>query len=165
MIISISARASNDSANRLFIHNSTKQGNSRILIYREAWIINGALRVCDMINVRNGVIKLFEGKPTDDEFAILSYIPQFELEGKYIDESFAITAHIPVDTFNYLLNLTNDQATIDIELGFDHLNTNIKQALCCGDDNDILWKLPNYTNSHFEIANEVEIMTSVKSKE
>ena len=164
MNINISIRMSNESSQRVFSHESTKDSNRRLLIFKKAWISYGRLRVGDKGEVRFGSIRIYEGHPPEDEFATFSYIPKYEYEGEIIPECFNATAHMPSDTFNFLLNLADEQAVLEAYLGFDMITGNFKHELY-GLDCDKYWDLTNRPEDcPFEVASALEIRTSKKEE-
>ena len=164
MNINISIRMSNESSQRVFSHESTKDSNRRLLIFKKAWIIYGRLRVGDKGDVRFGTIKIYEGSPPEGEFATFSYTPKFEYDDEVFSESFSATVHIPAETFNFLLNLTDEQAVVEAFLGFDMITGNFKHEIH-GLDGDKYWDLKNRPeDSPFEVASSIEIRISKKEE-
>ena len=160
--INIDIRLSNNQFKRRFLHESTKDGNRRRLVFQEAWIIFGSLIVGDKGEVRHGSAVIIEGEPSVREFATLSYIGEYESEGAINPTCFNAHAFIPADTFNYLLNLNDEQAIICLSLGFD-TKGNIKWD-SVGNNGEKYWDITNKPDSDcfFEIAEKVEICTYKK---
>jgi hypothetical protein len=118
------------------------------------------LRVGYKGEVRFGSVRIYEGHPPEDEFATFSYVPKYEFEGEIIPECFSATSHIQSDTFNYLLNLVDEQTVLEASLGFDIISSNIKHELY-GMDGDKYWDLTNRPEDcPFEVASAIEIRTS-----
>ncbi|MBC7963630.1 MAG: hypothetical protein H7Y05_11880 [Steroidobacteraceae bacterium] len=159
MSINISMRMSNKFSQRVFVHESTKDSNKRYLVFKKAWITYGQLRVGDKGEVRFGSIRIYEGTPPEERFARFAYIPKYKHDGETYPECFSATAHVPSDTFNYLLNLADEQAVIEANLMFD-MTGNFKHDLH-GSNGDKYWDLTNRPEeTPSEIASAVEIMIS-----
>ena len=160
MNINISMRMSNESSQRVFSHESTTDSNRRLLIFKKAWITYGRLTVGNKGEVRYGSVRIYEGNPPKDEFATFSYIPRYEHEGEVNLECFSAIAHVPPDTFNYLLNLTDEQAILEAFFGFDITTGNFKYELN-SINRDIYWDLTNRPEEcPFEVASAIQISIS-----
>jgi len=147
---------------RSFRHESTKDSNERRLTFHDAWKVNGRLRVGDKGEVHCGAVHIREGIPSKSEFATLSYVPSEKtFNGKTYPHLFQADIHILPETFNYLLNLDEEQTIVELSLGFDAITGNFKWDSSDEDDEDIYWDIASksHTDCFFEIADSVEIST------
>lgn len=156
----IHLRLSNDPYKRRFIHKSTKESNQRSLSFQDAWIIYGSLRVGDQEIIFSGAATICEGKPSENEFATFSCIREYECDGETNPTCFVARVNISADTFNYLLDLNDEQTIICLTLEFDNFDGNIKWVPY-GGDGEMYWDISKktHTDCFFEISEKIEIHT------